>query len=380
MRAGEALRVERITLDEVEMPLKAPFETSFGRETTRHFFLVGVHAQGLAGWAETVAQDLPLYNEETNATVLHLIRDVLAPMLFQEPIENPAEVHRRFLPIRGNRMAKAGLEMAVWDWFARREGAPLWTLLGGTPREIPVGVSIGIQESVEQLVEVARGYDAAGYRRLKVKIRPGWDVTPLRALRQALPEALIMADANSAYALPDAVAALKPLDALNLMMIEQPLGEDDMVDHATLQRALETPICLDESVRSGADARKAIAIGACRVINVKVGRVGGFAEARLVAEEARRAGVPVWCGGMLESGIGRAANLQLTTLPAFVLPGDTSASDRYFARDLVTPPFRLTDRGTLELPEGPGIGVEPDRDALRLYQRSHQELKPGVGG
>jgi O-succinylbenzoate synthase len=376
MHDDGALRIERITLDAVDMPLKEPFVTSFGREAARRFYLVGIEGDGVTGWAETVAGDLPLYSEETNGTVLHMVRDVLTPLLVRDPIPDPEDVRRRFLPLKGNRMAKAGLEMAVWDWFGRRRGEPLWRLLGGRARDIPVGVSIGIQPSVDRLVAMARSYLAQGYRRLKVKIRPGWDWEPLRALREALPTALIMADANSAYTLAEA-DTLAQLDPLELMMIEQPLAEDDLVDHAALQRRLRTPICLDESIRSADDARRAIAIGACRVINVKVGRVGGFAEARRLAAVAEAAGIPVWCGGMLESGIGRAANLHLTTLPAFVLPGDTSGSDRYFARDLVDPPFRVTAAGTLALPTGPGLGVEPDPDALRHYRRGHQEWTAG---
>jgi O-succinylbenzoate synthase len=374
---AEPLVVEAITLERIVMPLKAPFETSFGREHERSFFLVTVHSQGLAGYAETVAGEAPLYNEETNVTVHHMIRDFLAPLLFSAPIHDPAEVNERFRPIRHNRMAKAGLEMAVWDWFARSRGVPLYRLLGGTRTEIPVGVSIGIQSSVADTVRVARDFWKAGYRRLKIKIRPGWDVEPLRAVREALPSAPMMADANSAYRLPEAIAVFRELDALNLMMVEQPLAEDDMVDHAALQREIATPVCLDESIRTAEDARKAIALGACQVINIKVGRVGGFAEARAVEETARERGIPVWCGGMLESGVGRAANLHLTSLPGFTLPGDTSASDRYFHEDLIDPPFRLSDHGTLAVPEGPGLGVVPDPDRLSRFSLGREELLPG---
>ncbi len=371
----DALTVERITLDQVRLPLKAPFETSYGTESERRFYLVGVHADGIAGYAETVATDEPLYSEETNQTVHHLIVDLLAPRLFAAPIAQPEDVARRLRPFRGNRMAKAALEMAVWDWFARRAGEPLHQLLGGSRTDIPVGVSIGIQPTTADLVALARDFWAQGYRRLKIKIRPGMDIAPLAAVREALPDAPVMADANSAYTL-DQIPLLKELDQLDLMMVEQPLAEDDIIDHAKLQRAIRTPICLDESIRTREDARKAIEVGACRVINIKLGRVGGFDEARGIHDIAAAHGIPVWCGGMLESGIGRASNLQLTTLGNFVLPGDTSASERYFAEDLIDPPFRLTDRGTLVVPAGPGIGVVPDAARLQHYRTGHEELRP----
>ncbi len=371
----DALTLERITLDQVRLPLKTPFETSYGTESERRFYLVGVHADGIVGYAETVATDEPLYSEETNQTVHHLIVDLLAPRLFAAPIARPEDVGRRLRPFRGNRMAKAALEMAVWDWFARRAGKPLHQLLGGSRTDIPVGVSIGIQPTTADLVALARDFWAQGYRRLKIKIRPGMDIAPLAAVREALPDAPVMADANSAYTL-DQIPRLKELDQLDLMMVEQPLAEDDLIDHAKLQRAIRTPICLDESIRTREDARKAIEVGACRVINIKLGRVGGFDEARGIHDIAAAHGIPVWCGGMLESGIGRASNLQLTTLANFVLPGDTSASARYFAEDLIDPPFRLTDRGTLVVPAGPGIGVAPEADRLRRYRTGHEELRP----
>ncbi len=373
--SADALTLERITLDQVMLPLKAPFETSYGRELERRFYVVGVHADGISGYAETVATDEPLYSEETNQTVHHVIVDLLAPRLFAGPIVQPEDVGRRFRPFRGNRMAKAALEMAVWDWFARRAGIPLHQLLGGSRTDIPVGVSIGIQPTTADLVALARDFWAQGYRRLKIKIRPGMDIVPLAAVREAFPDTPIMADANSAYTL-DQLPLLKELDQLDLMMVEQPLAEDDIIDHATLQRAIQTPVCLDESIRTREDARKAIEIAACRVINIKPGRVGGFAEARAIHDIAAAHGIPVWCGGMLESGIGRAGNLHLTTLANFVLPGDTSASDRYFAEDLIDPPFRLTDRGTLMVPTGPGIGVAPDGARLQHYRTGHEEIQP----
>jgi O-succinylbenzoate synthase len=373
-QGAQALEVERVTLDEVAMPLKAPFETSLGVETERRFFLVGVHGGGTTGFAETVAMTEPLYSEETHRTVHHMLVDLMVPLLFSAPIADPDEVSRRLAPLRGNRMAKAALDMAVWDWFARRAGMPLYKLLGGTRTDIPVGVSIGIQASAQDLVARAREFWGEGYRRLKIKIRPGWDVAPLAAVREALPEAPIMADANSAYTLRD-IAALRELDRLDLMMVEQPLGQDDLIDHAELQRQIRTPVCLDESIRTADDARKAIAIGACRIINVKLGRVGGFSAAQAIHDVAAAHGVPVWCGGMLESGVGRAANLAITSLDNFTLPGDTSASDRYFDEDLIDPPFRLTDHGTLRLPAGAGIGVTPDPARLAKFLTHHEELR-----
>lgn len=372
---NDSLQIEYITLDKMAMPLKAPFETSFGVEAERRFYLVGVHGGGTTGYAETVASDDPLYNEETNQTVHHMMVDIMVPRLFAAPINHPDEVSWRLAPLRGNRMAKAALEMAVWDWFGKRAQVPLYQLFGGTRTDIPVGVSIGIQRTPADLVAIARDFWDQGYRRLKIKIRPGMDIVPLAAVREALPDAPLMADANSAYTLKQ-TAILKELDALHLMMVEQPLGEDDIIDHATLQRAIETPVCLDESIRTAEDARKAIEMGACRIINIKLGRVGGFSEARAIHDLAAQHGIPVWCGGMLESGIGRAANLQLTSLPNFTLPGDTSASDRYFAEDLIDPPFRLTDHGTLRVPEGPGIGVTPDGDRVARYSSSHEVIRP----
>jgi O-succinylbenzoate synthase len=283
-------------------------------------------------------------------------------------------------------MAKAAIEMALWDWWGRAQRQPLWSLIGGDPgkREAPVGVSIGIQASPQALVRVAQGYLQQGYRRLKVKIKPGQDLVPLSALREAVgPEILIMADANSAYRLDRDLERLRQFDALDLMMIEQPLDEDDYVDHAVLAASLKTPVCLDESIRSGDDARRAIGLGAAGIINIKVGRVGGIASAQAVHDIALQNHVPVWCGGMLETGIGRAFNVHLTTLPNFSLPGDTSASDRYFDEDLIDPPFTLNPNGTLTVPEGDGIGVRPDPkrlSAVSSYQETWNLSRQGQRG
>ncbi|MCY0878999.1 MAG: o-succinylbenzoate synthase [Firmicutes bacterium] len=371
------MRIEAVKLDFVQLPLKTPFETSFGIERVKATWLVTVMAEGLAGYAESVADQEPLYSEETHASVYFALKNSVLPRLANREIRQPEDVDAWLQPIRGNRMAKAAIEMAIWDWFARRDGMPLWRLLGGDPERlrIPVGVSIGIQPSLERLVEVAEAYWRQGYRRLKVKIKPGVDVKPIQQLRRALgPDVPLMADANSAYTLND-MERLKALDEWNLMMIEQPLADDDIVDHHLLAREIKTPVCLDESIRSSEDARKALELGACAIINIKVGRVGGHAMARRVHDVAQIRGAPVWCGGMLETGIGRAHNLHLSTLPNFRLPGDTSASDRYFDEDLIDPPFSLNDDGTLTVPSGAGIGVVPDGKRVARYRTHHEEWR-----
>ncbi len=375
------MKIEAIHLDFIEIPLKAPFQTSFGTDSLKTTWILTVLSGGIAGYAESVADVEPLYNEETHATVYFALKNDLLPRLAGLDLQRPEDVDRLLAPVRGNRMAKAALEMAIWDWFAKSQGVPLWQLIGGDAARmrIPVGVSIGIQPSPEALIDAAQGYLAQGYRRLKVKIKPGTDRVPLEALRRAVgPDVLIMADANSAYRLDD-IDILKALDPLNLMMLEQPLAEDDIIDHRFLREALQTPICLDEAVRSDEDARKAIELGSCDIINIKVGRVGGHAVARRVHDTAMADGVLVWCGGMLETGIGRAHNLHLSTLPNFRLPGDTSASDRYFHEDIIDPPFRLNADGTLTVPDGPGIGVAPDPDRIRRFRTHHEEWPMGGG-
>ncbi|MDA8193621.1 MAG: o-succinylbenzoate synthase [Thermaerobacter sp.] len=379
------MKIERVTLDFVEIPLKSPFETSFGVSTVKSCWMLTVEAEGLSGYAESVADVEPGYSPETHATVYYTLKNHVWPRLRAADLQSPEQALSAMTAVRGHRMAKAAIEMAVWDWFARARGVPLYRLLGGdgTRRDIPVGVSIGIQPHDQALTALADDYLRQGYRRLKVKIKPGRDLAPLTALRRAVGDTVpIMADANSAYRLRDA-NHLALLDDLNLMMLEQPLAEDDMVDHAELAKRLRTPICLDEAIESDEDARKAIAIGAAAIINLKVGRVGGLAMARRIHDLAVNQAIPLWCGGMLETGIGRAHNLHLTTLPGFTLPGDTSASDRYFAHDLIDPPFRLSPHGTLPVPQGPGIGVEPDPGRLarfRRYQEIWRRDEPGVRG
>jgi O-succinylbenzoate synthase len=349
------MRLEQIEVRRITLPLRFPFETAFGRTTTKQFLLVSASAGGLTGYAECVADVDPSYLPETNVTALHVLRDFLAPTAFSLEIGHPREVLPAFSRVRGHEMAKAALEMAVWELWARREGVPLFRLLGGRGGRVAAGVSVGLQRDEAALLDRVGAEVAAGYRRVKIKIKPGRDVALVEAVRARYPQLPLMVDANCAYSLADA-DHLSQLDRFALTMIEQPLGWDDIVDHAHLQKRLNTPLCLDESIRSGDDARRALELGACRVVNVKVGRVGGFSGAVAVHDACLRHGAPVWCGGMLESGIGRLANVHLQTLLGFTLPGDTSASARYFEEDLVDPPVVVAPDGTIAVPEGPGIG------------------------
>ncbi len=358
------MKISRITLREIRMPLVHFFETSFGRTTERRMILVEAEAEGAAGWGEVTAGEHPFYNEEWTESAWLLLRDYAGPQVLQHEFRCAAEVGGRMAHIRGHQMARAGLEAAVWDLEARLANRPLWRHIGGTRAEIACGVSIGIQDSVEQLLEkIGRELDA-GYQRIKIKIKPGWDVEVVRAVRERFPKIKLMADANSAYRLSDA-ARLKQLDAFYLMMIEQPLAHDDIIDHARLQAQLETPICLDECIRNAHMAEQAIEMRACGIINIKLGRVGGFAEARRVHDVCREHNIPVWCGGMLESGVGRAHNIALSTLDNFLLPGDVSASRRYWKRDIIVPPVEVTPRGTIETREDPGFGYQLDLDYIR---------------
>jgi o-succinylbenzoate synthase len=359
------MKIGRIVLREIRMPLVRPFETSFGRSEERRIILVEAQGDGASGWGEVTAGEHPFYNEEWTGSAWAILRDYAAPRVLGRELQGPEEVAPLTDCIRGHKMARGGLEAATWDLSARLEGVPLWQKIGGgARREIPCGVSIGIQGSVEQLLETIERELADGYQRIKIKIKPGWDVDVVRRVRRRFPSIKLMADANSAYTLADA-GLLRRLDEFYLMMIEQPLGHDDIIDHAELQAQLETPICLDECIRTARHAEQAIRLGACRMINIKLGRLGGFREAKRVHDVAQAAGVPVWCGGMLESGIGRAHNIALATLPNFVLPGDVSASRRYWARDIVVPPVETTPRGTIVARDEPGFGYALDREFLR---------------
>jgi o-succinylbenzoate synthase len=360
------MQIERITLRQIKMPLVHFFETSFGRTTDRHMVLVEVSSGGISGWGEITAGENPFYNEEWTESAWLIARDFVAPRVLNHKFESAASVGARTAHIRGHRMARGGLEAAVWDLEARMLGRPLYQHIGGgARREIPCGVSIGIQESVPQLLQKIETELAAGYQRIKMKISPNWDVDVVREVRRRFPDTLVMADANSAYTLADA-ARLKCLDEFELMMIEQPLAHDEIIDHAKLQAQLKTPICLDECIRSAHHAEQALAMDAGRIINIKLGRVGGFAEAKKVHDVAQAAGVPVWCGGMLESGIGRAHNIALATLPNFVLPGDVSASKRYWKRDIIQPAVETTPRGTIEIRDAPGFGYDLDIDFIKF--------------
>jgi O-succinylbenzoate synthase len=365
------VRIPRVELTQIRLPLLTPFETSLGRTTEREIILVHLQdSDGAEGWGECVAEERPFYSEEWTETAWPALEKILAPMVVRADIESPESVRALFSSIRGNRMAKAAIESAVWDLAARRQNVPLWQLLGGAHREIPAGVSIGLKGSIEELLETIEREVTAGYQRIKIKIKPGRDVDLVDAVRNRFPNLPLMADANSAYTLAD-LPLLEQLDDYDLMMIEQPLAHDDIADHALLQKEIGTPICLDESIRSAADARHAIELGACRIINIKMGRVGGHAEARAVETMARNRAVPVWCGGMLEAGIGRAHNIALSTLPGFTLPGDVSASARYWEEDIIEPPVTVSPQGTIVPPRGPGIGVEVKRERIaKLAVRS----------
>ena len=359
------MKIEKIILRHIRMPLVHFFETSFGRTTEREIVLVEVLSDGVSGWGEVTAGEGPFYNEEWAGSAWLVLRDFAGPRVLGKPFADADAAGPLTGQIRGHRMARGGLEAAIWDLEARVNGQPLWKQIGGgARREIPCGVSIGIQESVPQLLEKIERELAAGYQRIKMKIKPGWDVDVIRQVRERFPSIKLMADANSAYTLRDS-AHLKKLDDFYLMMIEQPLAHDDIIDHAELQSKLHTPICLDECIRSVHHAEQAIRMHACGIINIKLGRVGGFREAKKVHDVAQAANIPVWCGGMLEGGIGRAHNIALSTLPNFTLPGDVSASKRYWKRDIICPPVETTTRGTIEVRNEPGFGYAIDHDFIR---------------
>jgi O-succinylbenzoate synthase len=361
------VRIERVELREIALRLRERFEISSGGRQDRRVLLVRMEAEGHVGWGECVAAEDPGYSYETTDTAWSVLMDFLVPGVLGRELDDARELLAPVSWVRGHRMAKAGLEMAGWDLEARRQGVSLAALLGGSGGEVAVGVSVGIQPSDADLVEKVRGYVDEGYARIKVKIKPGRDVRTLTAVREAFPHLPMMADANSAYSLGD-VDRLRALDELDLMMIEQPLSHDDLLDHSRLQREIETPICLDESIRSVRDAELALELGAGRIINIKPGRVGGFAQARAIHDLCRGREIPVWCGGMLESGVGRAHNLALASLPGFTLPGDISASRRYWERDIVEPEFVMSE-GRISVPRGVGMGVEVREDELSELTR-----------
>jgi o-succinylbenzoate synthase len=368
------VRIERLELRLVKLPLVHFFETSFGRIDDKHFILVRLDGEGATGYGECVAEQDPYYSSETNGTAWHIIADFVAPRVLGAEFAHPRDLFPALKAIRGHNMAKAAVEMAAWDLFAKQRGEPLSRVLGGTRDRIASGVSIGIQRSLDELAAKVERELAAGYRRIKIKIKPGWDLAAVETVRARFGAIPLMVDANAAYTLADA-DHLAELDRFDLMMIEQPLDYDDIADHAALQRRLKTPICLDESIKTVGIAREAIAAGACRIINIKPGRVGGFAESIRLHDLCASHAIPVWHGGMLESGIGRAANVHLSTLPNFSLPGDIAASKRYFDPDLIEPPIEVAADGTVTVPTAPGIGVTIRHDRVEAATLRKLELR-----
>jgi o-succinylbenzoate synthase len=367
------MKVDSISLYHLRMSLKTPFETSFGRIFQRECVLVEVSGEGLVGWGECTADRDPGYSYETTGTNWYILKEFLAPALLESgaPVES-FRTHAAL--VRGHNMAKSGIEMALWDLAGKAGGKSLRELLGGVHQKVQVGVSVGLQSSPDRLVERVADYLNQGYRRVKIKIKPGRDVEDTRQVRLAFPDLRLQVDANSAYTIENA-EALRPLDDMNLLLIEQPLAEDDLWDHRLLQSKLSTPICLDESITSTRSARQALEMQSCKVINIKTGRVGGLTEAASIHDHCRAKDIPVWCGGMLETGVGRAANLALASLPGFILPGDISATDRYYEEDIITQRFKLNDDSTIDVPDGPGIGIEIDPKALERSLQTKLVIK-----
>ena len=368
------MKLDSLTLYLVRLPLVTPFTTSFGSIDHKECILVELHSDGLVGYGESAMEHDPGYNYETTGTAWHILNDFVAPLLLGQDVADAEDFQRRVAGIRGHLLAKAGVEMALWDLLGKRDGLSLKEMLGGVRDKVEVGVSIGIQKSALALVRSAEDYVAQGYNRLKIKIKPGRDVEDTSAVRKAFPSNRLQVDANSAYSLETA-HALKPLDDLDLLLIEQPLFEDDIWDHRKLQAQFKTPICLDESVVSPRHARYAIEMEACRIINIKPGRVGGLSQGLEIHDMCRAQNMPVWCGGMLETGVGRASNLAIASLPGFTLPGDISASDRYFTRDITNERFTLNTDSTIDVPTSPGLGVTIDEKALEQFTLAKLELK-----
>lgn len=357
------LRIDAVELFHLRMPLRAPFETSFGRETDRDCLLIRLQARGLEAWGECVADRHPGYCYETVGTAWLMLSELMIPAVLGRSIGDRDGLLAALPPFRGHPLARAGLEMAFWDLWGQAAGRPLASLLGGERAAVPVGVSVGIQADAQALRQTVADYVAQGYGRVKLKIKPGRDRDDVQAVREAFPDLALQVDANSAYRL-DQAGALEALDAFGLLLIEQPLAEDDLVDHAQLQRRLRTPLCLDESILSARHARQALDLAACRIVNIKAGRVGGLGEAVAIHDLCRARGAPVWCGGMLETGVGRASNLALASLAGFTLPGDISATERYYERDIAEPAFALNPDSTIDVPSAPGLGVRVIPEAL----------------
>ncbi len=367
------MKIEAITLREIQIPLVHFFETSFGRTYSRRILLLTVHCEGVNGWAECVTGEDPFYSSEWIESSWSTITHYLAPPLLGRNIDSARDCPTRFAKVRGHRMAKAALENALWDAEAKQKNIPLWKLLGGTRTEIPCGVSIGIQDSVDQLLDKIQIELAAGYRRIKVKVKPGWDVNVLEKIRSRWADITLSCDANSAYTL-DQVEHLRAFDQFNLLMIEQPLWDDDIFYHARLQKELRTAICLDESIVNARAAAAAVETGACRIINIKVGRVGGFTEAKKIHDVCHSQRIPVWCGGMLESGIGRAHNIALSTLENFSLPGDVSASKRYWKEDIIDPEVQVSPQGMIAISDQTGTGYRIKEDLIEKLTTRKETL------
>ncbi|HAV75769.1 MAG TPA: o-succinylbenzoate synthase [Anaerolineae bacterium] len=368
------MKIESVTFHHLSMPLIAPFETSFGRETDRQCIIITIQSEGLTGYGECVASHDPGYSYETTGTAWHILKDFIAPLILEQDVSDALDFQRRVEKIRGHHLAKAGVEMAIWDLLGKRNGKSLRELFGGQREKVEVGVSVGIQESAEAMLRTVGSFIEKGYRRVKIKIKPGREVEETTAIRKKYPDLRLQVDANSAYTLETA-SALKPLDDLNLLLIEQPLFEDDIWDHRKLQAQFKTPICLDESIVSPRHARYALEMEACRNINIKSGRVGGLSQGIMIHDYCLERNIPVWCGGMLETGVGRASNLAIATLPGFVLPGDISASERYYQRDITNEKFVLNDDSTITVPEKPGLGITIDEDALKHFTISELAIK-----
>lgn len=360
------IRIDQVELRHISMPLVAPFETSFGVETEREGLIVTLRGGGLAGWGEVAASHAPGYSSETAQTEWHILHEFIVPNVIGREFADVESLENVCRSVRGHAMAKAGIQAALYDLLAKAQRVSLQKSLGGKGKTVKVGVSVGIQPTTGALVARVGKYLEEGYKRIKIKIKPGRDVDDAKAIRAAFPDILLQVDANSAYTL-DSAETIKAMDDLNLLLIEQPLAEDDIVDHAKLQPQLKTPICLDESILSVRHARWAHELGACRVVNIKPGRVGGLREAIRIHDYCAQAGIPVWCGGMLETGIGRAANLALASLPNFRLPGDISATKRYWKEDIIEEEFTLNKNGTISVPTGPGIGVTVREQALEKF-------------
>lgn len=367
------MKLEKITLTHLRMPLVNHFETSFGRIYDRDSILITIHAEGLVGYGECVADRAPSYAYETSGTAWHILKDFILPAIHGKDVANPAEFRALTGNIKGHEMAKAGLELALWDLLGKKESKSVQNLLGGQQAQVAVGVSVGLQDTPDDLLRMIESYLSDGYRRIKLKIKPGRDVGDVRAAREAFPDLKLQVDANSAYTLETA-KAIRPLDELGLLLIEQPLAADDLWDHHILQEEFETPLCLDESIISARHARQALEMDACRVVNIKAGRVGGLSEAVAIHDLCYTADVPVWCGGMLETGVGRAANLALASLPNFQLPGDISATDRYYAQDITHERFSLNADSTIDVPTAPGLGITINEDAVKKFTIREYQL------